>query len=196
VGALLAAELNEREAKRIPRAGDRRRQGWRFVDADDHHPRENVLKMRRGEALTDADRAPWLLSLHEVLHSELRGGSSGSSVVLACSALKRSYRSLLRDGRPPPQPPPPPSPDSGEGNGGSHPPLHIQFVCLNPPRGEMERRVRMREGHFMPASLVASQVEALELGDDLAAVIGGEGEHRPQSPEETVRRVVDAIHPW
>ncbi len=66
----------------------------------------------------------------------------------------------------------------------------LQFVCLNPARAEIERRMRAREGHFMPPSLVASQLACLELGDDLAAVIGGEGE---ETPDQIVRTIIDTL---
>ena len=67
--------------------------GWTFLDADDFHPPANVEKMRRGDPLTDADRDPWLQALADALRVRL---DRGESVVLACSALKESYRDRLR----------------------------------------------------------------------------------------------------
>jgi len=65
---------------------------WQFIDADDHHPEQNIEKMRRGLPLSDEDRAPWLIRLRKLLddHSQ-----QGKHIVLACSALKQSYRELL-----------------------------------------------------------------------------------------------------
>src|SRR4029079_7651272 len=66
--------------------------GWRFLDADDFHSPANVEKMRNGIGLTDDDRAPWLAAMHDALEQAL---TSATSVVLACSALKESYRRAL-----------------------------------------------------------------------------------------------------
>ena len=119
VGRLLAARL-----------------GWRFVDADDHHPPENVTKMSRGIPLTDADRAPWLESLATMLRSALL---RGDDLVLACSALKAAYRDQLS--------------------------VDPQFVRLVFLRGSFEilsARLAKRAGHFMPATLLRSQLDTLE----------------------------------
>src|SRR5688572_4261923 len=66
--------------------------GWRFLDADDYHPTSNVEKMRAGVPLTDADRAPWLERLREVITDFL---ARGENLVLACSALRAAYRERL-----------------------------------------------------------------------------------------------------
>src|SRR5512145_1834630 len=71
--------------------------GWAFHDADDFHPAANVAKMRAGEPLTDADRLPWLDALHALL---TRLAAAHESAVLACSALKASYRQRLGAGVP------------------------------------------------------------------------------------------------
>src|ERR1041385_9374417 len=76
IGTLLAREL-----------------GWRFYEGDDFHPAANIEKMRRGEALTDRDRAPWLDRLRALIEQALEREENG---ILACSALKRSYRARLR----------------------------------------------------------------------------------------------------
>src|SRR5919108_1088774 len=76
VGKLLADEL-----------------GWKFIEADDFHPAANIEKMKRGEPLTDKDRQPWLQSLRERIEQSL---SAGENAVVACSALKKKYRDLLR----------------------------------------------------------------------------------------------------
>jgi gluconokinase len=111
------------------------------VDADDLHPEANVEKMAAGIPLTDADRRPWLEAVAEVL---ARHRAAGSGLVVACSALKRRYRDLLRTGDP-------------------------DLVCLllAGPRAALERRVRERRDHFMPAGLLGSQLATLEpLEDD------------------------------
>ena len=80
VGAMLAGRL-----------------GWRFADADDFHPAANIEKMRAGIPLTDEDRWPWLRALVAWMDERI---AQGESAVLACSALKRSYRDMLLGGRP------------------------------------------------------------------------------------------------
>ena len=110
--------------------------GWRFIEADDFHSPDNVEKMRRGEPLTDADREPWLARLAANL-KELDAGRE--SAVLACSALKHSYRETLRS--------------SG---------ADVRFVYLRVTRSEATERVQDRRGHFMPSSLVDSQFDTLE----------------------------------
>jgi len=113
------------------------RLGWSFLDADDFHPPANVEKMSKGVPLTDADRWPWL----DRLAGELAGRTrAGGSVVLACSALKWAYRERLRAGVPGP----------------------FEVIYLRLTRGQAVARAAGRGGHFMPASLVESQFEALE----------------------------------
>ncbi|HEX3615816.1 MAG TPA: gluconokinase [Solirubrobacteraceae bacterium] len=108
--------------------------GWDFAEGDDLHPAANVAKMAAGEPLTDADREPWLEAVAGWIDAEISAGRHG---VITCSALKRSYRDLLR--RP-----------------------QVLFVYLSVPRVELERRMRNRRGHYMPASLLASQLDTLE----------------------------------
>lgn len=119
VGSSLAAEL-----------------GWTFYDGDDLHPAENVRKMASGRSLDDHDRLPWLRRIAEVIE---RHSESGEPAVIACSALKRSYRAELLT--------------AGPGVG---------LVFL---RGDYEliaERLRQRRGHFMPPGLLASQFDDLE----------------------------------
>lgn len=119
--------------------------GWEFSDADDFHPAANVEKMRHGIPLTDADRMPWLRDLAAWLEQEAR---AGRSTVMACSALRRVYRDVLRSG--------PPS---------------VELVHLHGPVEVIEQRMEGRE-HFMPPSLLQSQVETLEpLEPDEAGVV-------------------------
>jgi gluconokinase len=107
--------------------------GLPFIEGDSFHPPGNILKMRQGLALTDADRAGWL----ERLGQEL--AAYGGGAVLTCSALKRSYRDSLR---------------------AFAPELRFVYLALSP--AQALQRVARRPGHFYPPSLVASQFEALE----------------------------------
>lgn len=107
-----------------------------FVDADDLHPPANRAKMARGEALTDADRAPWLDRVAGVLRDR-------APVVVACSALRRAYRDRLRGA-------------GKNGVGG------VRFLHLAAPKEVIAARMAARRGHFMPASLLDSQYETLE----------------------------------
>lgn len=110
--------------------------GWSFADGDDRHPQSNLEKMRRGLALTDEDREPWLRRLHEEIRSWL---ASNRHVVLACSALKAGYRTwLVID------------------------PALVRLVYLAGPYSLMAQRLKGRSGHFFPDELLASQYVALE----------------------------------
>ncbi|AHG88910.1 carbohydrate kinase, thermoresistant glucokinase family [Gemmatirosa kalamazoonensis] len=113
--------------------------GWPFADADAFHPASNVEKMRRGEGLTDADRAPWLAALREAVRATL---ARGDHLVLACSALRRSYREALV----------PPDAPSGA----------VRFAYLHVSRAELARRLATRVGHYAPPSLLDSQLATLE----------------------------------
>ena len=120
------------------------RLGWKFLDADDFHPPENVRKMAAGIALDDRDRLPWLRRIREVID---RHAASGDRLVVTCSALKHSYRKLLLEGA------------SG-----------VQLVYLKGSFELIEKRLRDRRGHFMPAALLRSQFEALEEPSDAVVV--------------------------
>ncbi len=111
--------------------------GARFVDADSLHPDDNVAKMSAGIPLTDDDRWPWLARVTAALEVD-------PPVVVACSALRRRYRDVLR------------------GAGG------VRFVLLDVDQSTATERATHREGHFMGAGMVASQFEALErpAGDE------------------------------
>jgi gluconokinase len=121
-----------------------RRLGWVFLDADDFHPKANVEKMRHAIPLTDEDRKPWLERLHEELKNRL---GAGTSLILACSALKNSYRSLLHQGLP-----------------------AIEFVYLNVDPDTVLDRLRRRQAHFFPKELLDSQFAALEAPKDAIEV--------------------------
>lgn len=117
-------------------AGVAQRLGWVFAEGDDFHPPANVEKMRAGHPLTDEDRRPWLLALADWI--DVRE-AAGENAVLTCSALKRSYRDLLASGHP-----------------------SVRFVHLTASAEAIRRRLDRRRGHFMPATLLDSQLAALE----------------------------------
>ncbi|KQY09346.1 gluconate kinase [Mycobacterium sp. Root135] len=104
-----------------------------FADADDFHPEANIAKMTAGHALDDDDRRPWLDSIGKWLAAHAEGG------VMSCSALKRTYRDQLREHCP-----------------------DVDFLHLAGTPEVIGRRQASRPGHFMPASLLASQFETLE----------------------------------
>lgn len=136
VGALLAERL-----------------GWPFEDGDSFHPPENVGKMRAGTPLTDEDRWPWLRAIAARI-AEARG--QGTGVVIACSALKRAYRDVLRDRQ-----------------------ADLRFLHLTGEPALIMARQAARQGHYMPASLVANQFATLEPPDTEADVIDLEVEAEP-----------------
>lgn len=110
--------------------------GVRFVEGDRFHSAANVAKMAAGTALTDDDRAEWLLSLQ----GEIRAAAAaGVGIVVSCSALKRRYRDLLRAGDP-----------------------ALRFAHLDGSRALIAARMAAREGHYMPLSLLDSQLATLE----------------------------------
>jgi gluconokinase len=113
--------------------------GWAFHDADDFHPAANVEKMRQAVPLSDADRTPWLRALHDLIERLI---ASGTPAVLACSALRQTYRdSLVPSG---------PSRSA------------VQLVQLDVSPSLAEQRLSARRGHYMPATLVTSQFATLE----------------------------------
>jgi gluconokinase len=120
--------------------------GWPFFDADDFHPPANVAKMARGVALTNEDRVPWLDRVAAKMRAVAR---DGHHAVLACSALKESYRQRIARGLQDPE---------ANGEGGSE----MRIVYLKGDAKTIEPRLALRSGHYMPPSLLASQFAALE----------------------------------
>jgi carbohydrate kinase (thermoresistant glucokinase family) len=112
------------------------RLGWTFKEGDELHPAANLAKMRRGEPLTDADRAPWLAAVAAWIDAWIRDGASG---VITCSALRRDYRLYLVKGRP-----------------------GVAFVFLHGAESLLAERMATRQGHFMPPTMLASQLITLE----------------------------------
>lgn len=118
--------------------------GWELVEGDDFHPSGNVEKMRRGEPLNDRDRLPWLARLHERIAQHV---VAGSSVVVACSALKKTYRDLLVG-------------DLSD----------VRFVLLCGRPELLLDRLAARAHPFMPPDLLDSQIAALEPPADAVPV--------------------------
>lgn len=112
------------------------RTGWAFVEGDDLHPEANRTKMSAGTPLDDEDRWPWLRRIADWIGEQ---EAEGRSAVVTCSALKRSYRDLLREGHP-----------------------SVRFVHLLAAPELIQARVDARQGHYMPPSLLESQLDTLE----------------------------------
>jgi gluconokinase len=120
------------------------RLGCPFYDGDDYHPPANIAKMAAGIPLDDSDRAEWLAALASLIANSLARGECG---VIACSALKKRYRDVLRlDER------------------------QVRFVYLRGSFDAIQTRLQSREGHFMSASLLQSQFDALEEPDEAIVV--------------------------
>jgi gluconokinase len=130
--------------------------GWRFADADDFHPAANKEKIRHGIPLTDDDRRPWLARLRKEI---LEWIARHENAVLACSALKRSYRQELQA-----------SPE-------------VRFVYLKGTGAIIAERLRLRHGHFADEQILASQFADLEEPDDAVTVDAG------PAPQEIVAQI-------
>ena len=148
-------EIGRRLAERL---------GWVFRDADEFHPAKNVAKMRAGIPLDDDDRGPWLEALAAVLDTAT---CAGPPLVLACSALKRSYRARL-----------------------GLPHDRIRLVELDGSPELIRKRIEQRAGHFMPAALLDSQIALLEPPgpEERPIVVDVAAE-----PDAIVRRVTAAL---
>ena len=139
---------------------------WDFADGDDFHQAVSVAKMAAGEPLTDSDRQTWLGDIARWIDDEIAAGRSG---VVACSALKRAYRDKLR--RP-----------------------EVLFVYLSVPRDVLESRLTNRPEHFMPATLLDSQLAALEppTDDERALTINAVEDPRRNVQEIRAQLAADA----
>ena len=133
-----------------------------FLDADSLHVPGNIERMAAGIPLTDADRAPWLAAIHERMAAAF---ARGDSLVVACSALKESYRAILAAD------------------------LDVTWVYLQGPEAVIRERLRSREGHFLKAGMLVSQLEALEEPRD--AIVAD----ITLSPAEIVQRILAEIRP-
>lgn len=114
--------------------------GAKFIDGDDLHPRQNIVKMAASQPLEDHDRAPWLERIADVIFSLEQKNESG---VLVCSALKKRYRDRLREGS-----------------------SSLRFLWLTGDYACILERMQQRKGHFMPEALLRSQFAALEAPDE------------------------------
>ncbi len=138
--------------------------GLDYIEGDELHPPENVARMAAGVALTDADRQGWLEALAERL-SHAR--EQGLGLVVSCSALKRRYRDILRNGAP-----------------------DVRFVHLHGAPALLAARMAARPGHYMPPSLLESQLATLELpGSDEQAL----NFDIAQPPETIARAALQAL---
>ncbi|MGA7194223.1 MAG: gluconokinase [Anaerolineales bacterium] len=126
IGRLLAKELS-----------------WNFYDADDFHSVANKDKMSRGVALTDEDRADWLISIRKLLNENIE---TSQSIVLACSALKQEYRNILQVND------------------------EVRFVYLQGTYQQIEARMKERNEHYMKPEMLASQFAILEEPTDALTV--------------------------
>jgi len=139
IGKLLAAKLS-----------------WEFADGDDFHPPANIEKMARGVGLTDEDRVPWLISIRDAMR---QWQAQGRNVILACSALKRSYRELLGINS------------------------NVQLVYLKGSHELLQGRLRSRKGHYANEQLLASQLVDLEEPSEAITIDAA------SSPEEIVAEI-------
>ncbi len=139
--------------------------GGSFIDGDDLHPRANILKMKNGIPLTDEDRQPWLVRVSDVFFSLENRSSSG---VVVCSALRRKYRDIIRDGNP-----------------------GLIFLHLYGSKELILERMAKRKGHYMKPEMVDSQFATLEFpGEDENDVINVSIEG---SLEDVTNRSIEAL---
>jgi gluconokinase len=136
---------------------------WRFADGDDFHPAANIEKMRAGVPLMDADRWPWLRAIAAWMDERI---AQDESAVIPCSALKRSYREFLLNGRP-----------------------DVRMIFLAVDREVLAQRLAARHGHFFNAQLLGSQLDTLEPpqpDEHMVTVV----EHLADQPADTVARII------
>lgn len=133
--------------------------GWKFYDTDDFHPISNVEKMKQGIPLSDEDRRPWLERVRELIRTSL---AQRVNAVLACSALKESYRQYLRIDD------------------------EVRFVFLKGEFGLIQERLSERRGHFMDPSLLRSQFDTLEEPKEGVVVV--DVTSSPSAVVQTIRR--------
>jgi len=149
VGVHLARELN-----------------WPFYDGDDFHPQMNIYKMKRGDALTDDDRKPWLVSIQQLIDRLIL---EGKSAVIACSALKKSYRDILAEGH-----------------------KEVRFVYLKGDYELIEARLEKRSTHFFEKGLLKNQFEVLEEPENALRV---DVIQEPVTIAEAIKKGLDLSSP-
>lgn len=138
--------------------------GWEFAEGDDFHAEASVEKMRHGIPLDEQDRWPWLEAIGEWIDVKL---ATRESAVVSCSALRRAYRDLLRRDRP-----------------------QVRFLHVVAGTQEIRDRIEQRSGHYMPPSLLASQVALLQplAADEPGVEISSEG-----TPAHVLERALQAL---
>ena len=134
---------------------------WKFLEGDDFHPRANIEKMKRGVPLNDEDRRPWLKAIRVSIRNAI---DRGENVVIACSALKASYRRTLQVGG------------------------KVIFIYLKADLLLIQKRLKKRTGHFMNPALIESQFDALEQPRRALQVDAG------LSPATIVQRIRTQLH--
>ena len=136
--------------------------GWKFYDGDDFHPQANIDKMASGIPLNDDDRMPWLKNLHDLVFEQ---NQLGKSVIVACSALKKSYRDILRDQNP-----------------------GLIFVHLDGDFDLILKRMQVRENHYMRAEMLKSQFDTLEIPQNAIRI------RIDRSVEDIVKEIIDSLN--
>lgn len=136
---------------------------WQFYEGDDFHSQESIKKMASGVPLTDDDRAPWLERLRDVM-GQCR--NAGTDAVIACSALRQSYRTYLAEGA-----------------------SDVRIVYLKGDYGAIRERIIRRHGHFMNDTLLESQFSVLEEATD--AIVA----YVSEEPQAIITKVVGALFP-
>jgi len=139
-----------------------RRLTWEFYDADDYHSKPNIEKMRKGLQLTDRDRWPWLRAIRQLVDECLRENKPS---VIACSALKKSYRAFLKQDRD-----------------------NVIFVYLRGDEKTILERLSSREGHFAGTDLLESQLETLEEPENVLSV------DISKQPEEITNFIIEKLN--
>jgi gluconokinase len=141
--------------------------GWACAEADEFHPQSNIQKMSQGIPLQDEDRWPWLQEIQNWMTAKAQ---AGQSTVLTCSALKQSYRQLL---------------SQAEGR--------VLFLHLHGEADLIGQRMQGREGHFMPPTLLPSQLATLEPLSDEELAAGSLRLDISKSPEELVKTIMASL---
>jgi gluconokinase len=141
-----------------------KRAGAEFADADDYHPLANKQKMAAGHPLNDEDRQPWLAELNRLLQRWFDAGQSG---VLACSALKASYRTILKAGLPQ---------------------AAVSFVLLDGSKELIANRLAARRHEYMNSALLDSQLATLEVPGDALCIVND------RTPDEVVNQILGTFH--
>ena len=143
--------------------------GFEMIEGDDYHPPENVAKMTAGIPLTDEDRRPWLQALAELLADR---HTRGRGTVLACSALRRAYRDVLRS---------------------AVPAVETFIVQLDADAERVRSRMESRVGHYMPPALLESQLATLERlePDEPGVILDATG-----PPDVVIGEAISAVRSW